>query len=602
MPDDVARQHFVDGTEYPPGKTGWRGSHPGSFETAHEIRDGRRFDVGDVPVADRVDLVVVGAGMSGLAAAWFYHRARPEASILLLDNHDDFGGHAKRNEFEVDGRFLLGYGGTEALQSPDALYGPEAKQLLRELGVDYHRFADYFDTDLYPSLGLSRGVFFTKEAFGEDRLVTGDPMRMVADDIPPGRMHEREPAAFLADYPVDEAERGTLLALYTSDRDPLPDLDEDGKVAFLSSISYRDYIQRYWGVGEAGADSFQGRAHDFFAIGIDQITAYTAMETGYPGFRGLDLPLDPDVEAEMDEPYIYHFPDGNASLARLLVRSMVPAVAPGDTMEDIVTARFDYGALDRDGQPVRVRLRSTVVHVANDGDEVDIGYVRGGELVRVRAGQAILAGYHMMIPRIMRELPREQRRALSGNVKAALSYTKVAVRHWRPWVEAGVHEVTNPMGFFSRVKLDYPVSIGDYRFPTTPDEPMVLHLVHVPVVRDPSLPVREARRQAREAFYDTTFDDFEFHVRDELMRMLGPSGFDADADIAAITVNRWGHGYSYGGDHLHPDAREPERPWEIARARRGNVAFANADAAWTPLTSAAIAEAHRAVHELIEDR
>jgi len=520
--------------------------------------------------------------------------------VLIVDNHDDFGGHAKRNEFVVDGRFLLGYGGTESLQSPDALYGPEAKQLLRHLNVDYRRFTDYFDADLYPSLGLSRGVFFTKEAFGEDRLVTGDPMRMVADDIPPDRMNARTAAEFLGDYPMSQAERDAILDLYTSQRDPLSELDQAGKQDLLSSISYRDYIQRFWGVGEAGADSFQGRAHDFFAIGIDQITAFTAMETGYPGFRGLDLPPDPDAEAEMEEPYIYHFPDGNASLARLMVRSMIPSVAAGDTMEDVVTARFDYGELDVDGAPVRLRLRSTVVHVANDGDEVDVGYVRDGGLARVRAGHVIFAGYHMMAPSIMPELPKEQRRALRGNVKAALSYTKVAVRHWRPWVEAGVHEITNPMGFFSRVKLDYPVSMGDYRFPSTPEEPTVLHLVHVPAVRDPSLPVREARRQAREVFFDTTFDEFEFHVRDELGRMLGRSGFNADADIAAITVNRWGHGYSYGGDILHADAREPERPYEIARTRCGNVAFAGSDAAWTPLTSAAMHEAHRAVQELTQ--
>ena len=599
MPDDVARQHFVDGTEYPPRLVGWRGSHRGSYEVAHELRDGRRFETSDLSVSDRADLVVVGAGMSGLAAAWFWHRDADEDSILVLDNHDDFGGHAKRNEFELDGRLLLGYGGTESLQSPDALYGPEAKRLLRALGVDYHRFHDYFDTDLYPSLGLSRGVFFTREAFGEDRLVTGDPMRMVADDIPPGRMHERPVEDFLAEYPVSDASRAALLALYTSERDPLPDLDDAGKRAFLSSISYRDYIQRLWRVDDAGADSFQGRSHDFFAAGIDQITAFTAMETGYPGFRGLDLPVDPDAVAEMEEPYVYHFPDGNASLARLIVRSLIPSVAPGDTMEDVVTARFDYAALDRSSAPVRIRLRSTVVRVANDGDEVDVTYVRDGELARVRARHVILAGYHMMIPAIMPELPNRQRRALRSNVKAPLSYTKVLVRHWRPWVAAGVHEITNPMGFFSRVKLDYPVSIGDYRFPSSPDEPMVLHLVHVPVERDPSLPLRDLRRRARERFFGTTFDDFEFHVRDELARMLGPSGFDPDGDIAAITVNRWGHGYSYSGDELHPDDREPERPWEIARVPFGNVAIANADAAWMPLTSAAIAEAYRAVHQLL---
>jgi len=597
----VTRQHFIDGTAYPPASTGLRGSHPGSFEVAHALRDGERFDVDALPDGDEVDLVVVGAGISGLAAAWFYRRQHPDATILLLDNHDDFGGHAKRNEFTVDGRFLLGYGGSEAMQSPEALYGPEAKQLLTSLGVDHRRFEDYFDTDLYPSLGLSRGQFFTKEAFGEDALVTGDPMRMVADDIPIDRMHERSPEDFIADFPLPEASRRSLLELYTSDRDPLPALDADAKHDALTRINYRTYIQRYWGLDDLAADTFQGRSLDFYAIGVDGITAFDAMETGYPGFAGMRLASDPRALAEMEEPYIYHFPDGNASIARLIARSLIPAVAPGSTMEDVVTARFDYAALDRAGEPVRLRLRSTAVHVANDGAGVRVAYVRDGALARVHARRAILAGYHMMIGRIMPELSRDQRRALRGNIKAPLSYTKVAVHNWRAWVTCGVHEITNPMGFFSRLKLDYPVSIGEYRFPSSPDEPMVLHLVHVPTVPNHDLPRREQNRQARQLLYDTTFEDFEFHVRDELARMLGPGGFDPDADIAAITVNRWGHGYSYAGDRLHAADEDARRPYELARTRCGNVAIANADAAWMPLASEAIAQAQRAVTDLGAD-
>jgi len=594
----VTRQQFVDGSAYPPAATGLRGSHPGSFEVAHALRDGERFDIAGVTERDDVDLVVVGAGISGLAAAWFYRREHPDATILLLDNHDDFGGHAKRNEFTVNGRLLLGYGGSEALQSPEALYGPEAKGLLAALGVDHHRFEAYFDTDLYPSLGLSRGQFFTKEAFGEDTLVTGDPMRMVADDIPIDRMHERSPDDFIADFPLPEASRRALLELYTSDRDPLPGLDGEAKREALSRISYRTYIQRFWGLDDLAADTFQGRSLDFYAIGVDGVTAFDAMETGYPGFAGMRLASDPRALAEMEEPYIYHFPDGNASIARLIVRSMMPKVAPGSTMEDIVTARFDYAALDPPNEPVRLRLRSTAVHVANVDGGVRVAYARDGDLALVHARHAILAGYHMMSGRIMPELPREQRRALRGNIKAPLSYTKVAARNWRPWVAAGVHEITNPIGFFSRLKLDYPVSIGDYRFPSSPDEPMVLHLVHVPTGPDPDLSRREQNRQARQLLYDTTFDDFEFHVRDELGRMLGGAGFDPDVDIAAITVNRWGHGYSYAGDPLHAPNEDATRPYEIARARCGNVAFASADAGWMPLASEAIAQAHRAVKEL----
>jgi spermidine dehydrogenase len=197
-----------------------RGSHPGSFEVGHAIRDGRRFDIDDVPVEETVDLAVVGAGISGLAAAWFYRHRRPDDTILLLDNHDDFGGHAKRNEFHLDGRMLLGYGGSEAMQSPHALYSDVAAGLVRSLGVDIERFEQAFDRDLYPSLGLSRGVFFTREAFGTDRLVTGDPMRMVDDDIPADRLYARPIAEFVADFPVSQAAKDRLVDLFTSERDP----------------------------------------------------------------------------------------------------------------------------------------------------------------------------------------------------------------------------------------------------------------------------------------------------------------------------------------------------------------------------------------------
>jgi len=266
-------------------------------------------------------------------------------------------------------------------------------------------------------------------------------------------------------------------------------------------------------------------------------------------------------------------------------------------MEDIVTARFDYTRLDRAGQPTRLRLGSTAVHVRNTHDGVDIGYLNGGRLRRVHAARCVLAGYHMMIPHIMPELPAQQQTALSMNVKAPLVYAKVAVRDWQPWVRLGVHEITNPMGFFSRLKLDYPVSLGTYRCPRTPDEPMLLHLVHVPAQPGEGT-VRQRYRAGRKALLAMTFDEFEWQIRDELTRMLAPGGFVADRDIAAITVNRWGHGYSYAGDPLL--GTDEGAPYETARTRAGNVAIANADAGWTPFAHAAIDQGHRAIGDLLD--
>jgi len=393
--------------------------------------------------------------------------------------------------------------------------------------------------------------------------------------------------------------RTQLVELYTSDRDVLPGLSREEKVALLEKTSYRDWLTRHWRLDERAADTLQGRSLDFFAVGIDAISATDAFDTGYPGFAGLGLERDEEAAMEMDEPYIYHFPDGNASLARLLVRRLIAGVAAGRTMDDIVTARFDYGKLDRQWALTRLPLSSTAVAVRNRAGGVDVGYMRSGTLRRARARHCVLACYNMMIPYIMKELVPAQSDALALNVKAPLVYVKVAVRNWSPWIERGVHEISNPMGFFSRVKLDYPVSLGNYRCPRSPDEPMILHLVHVPVARGVGLDLRTRLRTARAILYTTSFETFEQRARDELTRMLGPGGFKAEADIAAITVNRWGHGYSYTENSLFDSAGNGPEPSEVARGRVGRVAIANSDAAWDPYAHAAIAEAHRAVGELL---
>ena len=619
LPPDITRRDFLNGTAlaivaglsprdllaaarigapYPPAGHGFRGSTPGSFEVAHALRDGRAFDMSDVSFDERYDLAVIGAGISGLAAAWFYRREKPNARILLLEANDDFGGHAQRNEFEVDGHKLIGYGGSEALQSPHSLYSREALDLLRALGVDIDRFQTAFDRTLYPGLGLSRGILFKREHFSVDRLVTGDPLRMVADDIPPDRLNARPIAAFVADFPVSDTAKRQLVELYTSQRDPLAGQSRARKEEVLERTSYRDWITKVWGFEAAVADTFQDRSHDFFASGIDAVPAGWARETGYPGFAGLGLGDGAD-NAEMDDPYIHHFPDGNASIARLLVRSLIAGVAPGRDMEDIVLAPFDYSRLDADGALVRLRLHSTAVQVRQRDATVDVAYVQGGVVRGASAKHVVMACYHSMDPYLLPGLPAAQREALALNVKMPLVYVNVAVRNWKPWVARGVHEVTNAVGFYSRIKLDYPVSLGAYRCPRSPDEPMVLHLVHVPTVPlVPGLDPRAALRSARGELLATPFDTFEREARDELTRIVGPGGFDADRDIAAITVNRWGHGYSGGDNPLFDPPRKGPEPYEIARARFGNIAFANSDSEWAAYAHAAIDQAHRAVGEL----
>jgi spermidine dehydrogenase len=584
---------------YPPALTGLRGSHPGSFETAHQVgREGRTFEISGLPVDEHVDLIVVGGGISGLAAAWFYREAHgPAARILILDNHDDFGGHAKRNEFHVDGRLLLGYGGTESLQSPKTLFSPTVKRLMRELGVEMKRWDTAFDRTLYRSLGLSEGAYFDRETFGVDKLVPGAPV-VTGGDTDHDDVEPRAVDRVIAEFPMSAQARAQLIALFKHPADYLAGKSKAEKIAYLRKISYRDYLRHDAGLGDEAVKYFDGGTKDLMAMGPDITPAFEALTAGYPGFEGLGL--HDQLEPAFSEPYIYHFPDGNASIARLLVRGLIPRSAPGHTMDDVLLARFDYGQLDVEG-PVRLRLNSTAVTVANThapGDGVDVGYVRAGALSRVQARHCVLACYNMIIPHIMPELPAAQQQALALGVKMPLVYVNVAIRNWQAFVKLGVDRIYSPNAYFCNVKLDFPVALGGYQSPRTPDEPMLLHMIHVPLTPNQGLTNVQQFRVGRQRLLDTPFEEYERRITDQLDRMLGPAGFDSSRDIVAITVNRWPHGYSYDANSLFdPDPHGPP-PYEVGRRRCGNVTIANADAGWNAYTHEAIDQAWRAVQEL----
>lgn len=593
-------QAAPDGRYYPPALTGLRGSHVGSFEVAHQMGwEKKVFNTDALPIREEYDLVVVGGGLSGLSAAWFYRDKHPNARILILENHDDFGGHAKRNEFSAGGRMILGYGGSESFQSPSHLYSQEVNGLLQKLGVNIKRFETAFDRQFYPNLGLSRAVFFDKENFGEDKLVTGDPTPMVADDIAPDQLHARPIKAFINDFPLPQADRTALIALHETPKDYLSGKNVDEKIAYLEATSYRDFLLKDAGISAGAVKYFQSRTNDFMALSIDVVAAYDAYNVGFPGFAALNLPpISEEAKVEMEDPYIYHFPDGNASLARLLVRSLIPSVAPGNTMDDIVLATFDYAKLDQPKAPVRLRLNSTAVSVRNVGDGVNIGYKRGDQLVQVRGKHCIMACYNMMIPYLLRDLSTEQAHALSQNVKFPLVYTKVVIRNWKSFQKLGVHEIYAATQPYSRIKLDYPVSMGGYEHPRDPSQPIGLHMVYVPTSPNSGMNARDQARAGRGRLFGESFEHLEAQLRDQLQRMLGPGGFNHQTDILAITVNRWSHGYACFANSLFDDADECEAWMNLARKPVGRVSIANSDAAWSAYAHAAIDEAWRAVGEV----
>ncbi|WP_241623965.1 NAD(P)-binding protein [Rosenbergiella epipactidis] len=586
---------------YPPALMGMRGNHPGSFEMAHKIgREGLIPAVKQLSAEEHYDLVIVGAGLSGLASALFWQQKMgKDQRILLLDNHDDFGGHAKRNEFSTPEGTIIGYGGSESFQSPTHIYSPVVLALLKSLNVDIQQMAKDFDVNFYPDLNLSRGVYFDKAHFGEDKLVSGDPDGVVADDIPPNRRNGRPITDYINDFPLSSDDRQALILLHTLPKDYLAGMEIQQKVDWLAKNSYLTFLKDKVGLSQTAIAYFQQMTNDFQAVGIDATACNDAQLCGLPGFDAMGLPpLDPEDQAELTDPYIYHFPDGNAGLARIMVRRLIPAVAPGDTMHDCVTATFDYSQLDREDHSVRLRLNSTVVNVTNQDNVAEVSYFEQGELHKVSASKVVMACYNMIIPWLMPELPQAQKAALHQNVKAPLVYCNVVIRQWRAFQKLGVHDVYSPAAPFSMVKLDFPVDMGEYRHPRDPNKPICLHMVHVPTLAGSGLSNREQSRKGRAWLLGTPFSPFETMIREQLQGMLGEAGFDHQQDILGITVNRWAHGYSYIVNTLYDDEEEAEKTIKTARQPFGHVVIANSDSDWSPYAHAAIDQAWRAVDEL----
>jgi spermidine dehydrogenase len=579
---------------YPPLLTGLRGSHVGSFEGAHALRDGQSIGAPN-DTGESYDLIVVGGGISGLAAAYFYRAKHGSKSkILILDNHDDFGGHAKRNEFSLGGRMHLMNGGTLSIESPRP-YSPIADGVLRELGI--HTDALVKKTqhqNFYAKMGLSQGVFFDKESFGTDKLVRGKR----------GNTHS------VAAYPLSEKARADVVRIEDGDEDFMPGLSSEQKKDRLSRMSYRDYLLNVVKADPEAVKVYQSMTHGWWGVGIDAVSALDCWGNGFAGFKGLHLKpgsiarmgFTPAGFADTGGSSDLHFPDGNATVARLLVRNLIAGAAPGHSAEDIVTSRVDYSQLDRAASPVRLRLSSIAVHAANTGSATaptgtEVVYLRAGTAYRVRGRDCVLACWNMMIPYLCPELPESQKQALHELVKTPLVYTSVALTNWQAFTRLKVSAIYAPNGYHSNIALNPKVDVGEYKSEEDPKKPILIHMSRTPC--KPGLTEHEQNKAGRAELLATSFETFERNIREQLGQTLAGGGFDPARDITAITVNRWPHGYAPEYNPLfEPDEPESLRPHVIGRARFGRITIANSDSGGGAYTDVAIEQAHRAVEEL----
>ncbi len=589
----------------PAERTGLQGQTDAVLQAAHSHRD-RPGDAAQAVVErdeEVEDLVVVGAGLSGLAGAWWFREhAGRSVRVLLLDALDDIGGHARRNEFvSRSGRRLIGYGGSQSLDAP-SLFSAASHHLLNAVGVDLARFKnEFFDREWARRHGLTRKArWFGAAAWGSERLVLSEPGEGATD--------------WVTRAPLNAAAQAGLTRLLGNPRhDVMPGVSRAVKRTRLGAMTYRDFLLRLWRVDASVVALLQQETMAYFGVGVDATSALDAWAAGLPGFQGLELgeAVDPRLSASArqlmvgQDEYVYHFPDGNAGVARALLRALRPDVLPGQGMESLVDARLDRAALDAPEADVRLRLGATVTALRHLGPPAsaalaELRYVDAqGRHRAVRARQVLLACWHRVIARLTDEIPVAQRRALDDQVKTPLLYATVLVSNWQPWKRAGIRSIKAPGGFWADAELDFPVSMGNVKFPSSPDEPMLLHLAKVVVPGDGRSP-REQAAAGRRQLMQWSFAHLESEVRGFLQGALAEFGFDAGRDIEAITINRWAHGYSL--EYARPwDRFWPAGPLPCDAARRGwgRVAIANADSGAYAYAHSAIDQAARAVQELL---
>ncbi|MCW5982247.1 MAG: NAD(P)-binding protein [Bryobacteraceae bacterium] len=544
------------------------------LEAAHRIRDGayRARTVAAADTGERFDLVIVGAGMSGLGAALrFSEFAGAKQTCLLLDNHAIFGGESKRNEMIVDGVRLFAPQGANEFDIPSDPAG-DAYKLFQQLRIPMR-----FEYREWPA--NLRRLEFDRTNYGFQHWLHAPSFGHLVEG--------RWVRDFWTSHASDELKKWK----YHGER------YYDGKdfEPWLDSMTYKEYIERVMGLSPrvtAFADPILAAA---VGLGCDALSAYAAYQVGLPGFRGFrgggGFPLEFDKAPENE----WHmFPGGNAGLARYAVKALLPsAIGGGHDLNDVVNGRVQFDELDRPGARFRFRLSSTVVRVEQSKKEVAVTFECEGRLHRVRARAVVMASGSWINRHIVADLPEAKRAALGAMLHSPVLVANAGVRHWRFLYDLGITSARWTGGFGFCCNVRQPMSLPGYRPPFSPDAPTVLTF-YIPYYF-PGLPARDQGAKGRMELLGASYAVIERRLREQMRKLFGVS---AERAIDGIILNRWGHAYVNPTPGFYFPREGRPAPPQVIREPLGRIAFGHSELFGHQFWLGAIREGRRAVDQL----
>lgn len=561
------------------------------MSAGHQIRDGRYDHTSAAPDTGEVfDLVVVGGGLSGLGAAYYFAKQRPKQTCLVLENHPVFGGEAKQNEFMVRGQHLIAPQGSNNFAFPQRP-GGASYELFAELGLP-HSFEDQiWDPRLKPLVFAKDNYGFqfwadSAPSFGYffDEKNSPDQGRWVYDIW----------GHNLAGTPFPEKLKRDLLTWRTS---PKPYYEGQDAARWLDSMTYKDYLEKVMGLHPGVtryADPIMSAA---VGLGCDVTSAYAAQELGLPGFAFMKKSGGHNSEYRS-------FPGGNSSLARYFIKALIPSAIRGNrTFADILNGGINFDALDAPTTPTRVRLGSTAVRVEHKGNAsraayVFVTYAGPQGLRRVTAKGVIMAGGSWTTRLVVRDLPEDYKLAYQQFHRSPMLVVNVALTNWRFLYKLGLTACRWFDGFGFCCNIRQPMIVGDYRPPLHPDKPTVLTF-YVPFYY-PGLPIHDQGVRGRTELFSTSYAEYERQIREQMLKLFGSAGFDPRNDIAGIIINRWGHAYLDPQPGFFFGREGKPAPRDVVRKRYGRIAFAHSEMNGHQNWSGAAMEGRHAMEQLLE--